>query len=402
MDELSREVGQAVGSRAHRTTRAVARGRITLISRLLIAPLAGAVLSLSPLLAAQAGWADPTEQIAQRTEAALEFGTAFAIRPEGLFMTNFHVVEQAKAIELSCPGIGSVPAAVETFSSEHDLAVLRVDGGRRDAYLTFAEPKAIRLGAEVFTVGYPAPTFLRGQPTYSEGTISGLSGPRGDVWLQISVPVLPGSSGSPVVNQKGEVVGVVVAMDRRHFFGTTGAPPQNIAWAIRGQYATALFERPRPEATGGAGPTWFVGTWEGEHVGPAIRTDVSRFEFTEERGRRRWTMSRYTIVRNWAGNLRASGVVRAITDSSVELDGTYDAFSRAHTAGASLHYRLSRRGDTLEGPVVGHENSSFRVSLRRVGARGREPAELGRTAVIRRVMGATCLVIVERQEPHTN
>ncbi|MFQ5896903.1 MAG: serine protease [Candidatus Methylomirabilia bacterium] len=247
MDELSRELGQAVGSRAHRTTRAVARGRITLISRLLIAPLAGAVLSLSPLLAAQAGWADPTEQIAQRTEAALEFGTAFAIRPEGLFMTNFHVVEQAKAIELSCPGIGSVPAVVETFSSEHDLAVLRVDGGGRGAYLTFADAKAIRLGAEVFTVGYPAPAILRGQPTYSEGTISGLSGSREDLWLQISVPVLPGSSGSPLVNEKGQVVGVVVATDVRYFLGTTGALPQEIGWAINGQYGAALLERPPPE-----------------------------------------------------------------------------------------------------------------------------------------------------------
>jgi serine protease Do len=68
------------------------------------------------------------------------------------------------------------------------------------------------LGDAVFTIGYPTPDLLGTDPKYTNGTVSALSGLRGDAsYPQISVPIQPGHSGGPLINEEGDVIGVVVA-----------------------------------------------------------------------------------------------------------------------------------------------------------------------------------------------
>lgn len=225
------------------TTRAVARVQAKPVWRVLLGPLVLILLCFGPALSSQN--AKATAKTGQ-TEQSTQTGTAFAIRPDGLFMTNLHVVREAKRIRLFCPGMGLIPAVVETSSPEHeyDLAVLKVSVAWPRRYLTFADPGPIEVGAKVFTIGYPVPGLLGVQPKYSEGVIIGFTGR----WLQVSVPVHPGNSGGPLVNEKGEVVGVVVAMAKPPLSrGLTWILPQNISWAVKGQYAIALFQKHLPE-----------------------------------------------------------------------------------------------------------------------------------------------------------
>ncbi len=162
-------------------------------------------------------------------------GTAFVVRPDGFLLTAFHVVKDAKAIEISCPGSGKANAWVEKFSEANDLAVLRVAEGRTPTYLSLGDQRLVRLGEQVFTIGFPAPNLLGGEAKFTEGVISSLSVGGDAGYMQISVPVQPGNSGGPLISRSGEVVGVVVATaSALPFLKGTGALPQNVSWAVKG------------------------------------------------------------------------------------------------------------------------------------------------------------------------
>ena len=95
-------------------------------------------------------------------------------------------------------------------------------------------------------MGYPTQSILGGEPKFTEGSISALSGMGGEAaFMQISVPVQPGNSGGPLVNAEGEVVGIITATAAIELFlRTTGTLPQNVNWAVKSDYAQLLFDQP--------------------------------------------------------------------------------------------------------------------------------------------------------------
>jgi S1-C subfamily serine protease len=181
-------------------------------------------------------------RIREGARTAYRLGTGFAVRPDGLLVTAFHVIENARSVVVDCAG-RRVPAAVEQAFSATDLATLRLRGPFQPAYLPIADARAARLGERVFTIGFPEPELLGAEPKLTEGVISSLSGPDSEASLmQITVPVHNGNSGGALVNERGEVVGVVVATaSARVFLGRTGNPPQNVNWAVKGTYTLGLF-----------------------------------------------------------------------------------------------------------------------------------------------------------------
>ena len=108
--------------------------------------------------------------------------------------------------------------------------------------MNFANPGAADIGDAVFTLGFPTPDILGKEVKYSEGVINSLSGLQGDsTYFQISVPIQPSNSGGPLVNQDGDVVGIVTSTAAVEFFyKTTGAFPQNVNWAVKGAYTSLL------------------------------------------------------------------------------------------------------------------------------------------------------------------
>jgi hypothetical protein len=174
-------------------------------------------------------------------------GTAFIVNPDGLLLTAHHVIDQAASITVSCNGRAPVPVTVTSSSPTVDLAVLTAESDLgTETFLRLTPTQQPALGDEVFTVGYPTPSILGRDPKYTNGTVSALSGLFGDAsFMQISVPVQPGNSGGPLVNQNGEVIGVVVATaDAPAFLRATDSIPQNINWAVKSVFASALFTPP--------------------------------------------------------------------------------------------------------------------------------------------------------------
>jgi S1-C subfamily serine protease len=173
-------------------------------------------------------------------------GTGFLVSPDGLVMTAYHVVEDSKTIKVRCQGYDLVTAKLGERSQTLDIAVLHTDL-RGTPYLPAADPRSARSGDPVFSMGFPTAGYLGPEPKYFNGAISSLSGGgREASMLLISVPAQPGSSGSPLLTMDGTVVGVVTAGTKEEeFMRDHGALPQNLNWAVKMEYATPLYERPR-------------------------------------------------------------------------------------------------------------------------------------------------------------
>ncbi|HEX5706514.1 MAG TPA: serine protease [Pyrinomonadaceae bacterium] len=132
-------------------------------------------------------------------------GTGFFVRP-GQLVTNLHVVGRASRVEvLTFDGRAHAVAGLVALSEARDLALLETGDACRDVATLAVEPSVARAGEEIFVVGNPqgrAWTVSRGH------TLSVWESQDVGALVRISARLARGSSGSPVVNMRGRVVGV--------------------------------------------------------------------------------------------------------------------------------------------------------------------------------------------------
>jgi len=199
------------------------------------------------LYAARTGQTVPERSAETKTAS----GTCFAVHPNGFLLTAYHVIGDAKSVRIRFTNGMATNATVQKFTASNDLAILRSDS-RTPFFLPLAPTASVRVGDYVFTMGYPAAEVLGEEPKFTDGSISALSGVGGEAsLLQISVPVQPGNSGGPLVNERGEVVGIVTSTAAvRAFLAVTGALPQNVNWAVKSEYARLLFDAPTVKTVG--------------------------------------------------------------------------------------------------------------------------------------------------------
>jgi len=170
-------------------------------------------------------------------------GTGFILNSNGYLITNYHVVKGKENIKVKT-SIGDVEAKLLLKDDSNDIAILKLESVPQSiqSSIYFGDTSKVREGDKVSTIGYPFSNILGQQPRYSEGIINSLYGVQDDPrLLQISVPIQPGNSGAPLFNEKGEVIGIVVAsLDAKNVFEITGAFPQNINFAIKSAYIKNL------------------------------------------------------------------------------------------------------------------------------------------------------------------
>ena len=144
-------------------------------------------------------------------EAGDSGGSGFRIS-ENLIVTNWHVIESNKnAVRISNINSNkSYYARLLKYNVKNDLAILQISDSHKKIFkdrltLNLSIPD---IGTKVFACGNPHG--LEG--TFSDGLVSGIPSPgRSDLpkrFIQITAPIAPGSSGGPLVNSKGEVIGV--------------------------------------------------------------------------------------------------------------------------------------------------------------------------------------------------
>ncbi len=138
-------------------------------------------------------------------------GTGFIIDPEGLVVTNYHVVESADEITVVLDDGSRHEATLRGYDEKTDLALLDVDGTDMP-FVAFGDSEAARVGDWVLAIGNPFG--LGGSAT--TGIISARgrdiqSGPFDD-FLQVDAPINRGNSGGPLFDLEGKVIGVTTAI----------------------------------------------------------------------------------------------------------------------------------------------------------------------------------------------
>ncbi len=159
-------------------------------------------------------------------------GSGFFVRP-GIIATNVHVIRGAATGYAKLIGRETKLEIVGVvgLDSAHDLALLSIAGGAAPP-LSVGDSGSMHVGDEVYAVGNPEG--LEG--TFSDGIVSGIRKIGGERLLQITAPISPGSSGGPVLNANGKVVGVAVATFRGG---------QNLNFAIPSAYLSTLIASPK-------------------------------------------------------------------------------------------------------------------------------------------------------------
>jgi len=133
--------------------------------------------------------------------------TAFAISSEGYVFTSAHVVKGKKRIKLYNETYGTLTATVISRDDKLDLCLLKVTDTSFSRFSTTIPLRTTRarIAEKVFTLGYPKDDIV-----YGEGVISSLSGYENDsLSLQISIAINPGNSGSPLLDERGQLLGMI-------------------------------------------------------------------------------------------------------------------------------------------------------------------------------------------------
>ncbi len=175
-----------------------------------------AVVSVTTELKAQPqGAGIPTPfgmMMPQHPQAVEARGSGFIIDPDGVIVTNNHVVQDAKSVSVTLSDGTELPAKIIGRDPRTDLAVLRVDAGHKLAYVQLGNSADVKVGEWVVAMGNPYG--LGG--TVTAGIVSARGRDIGegpyDNFLQIDAPINRGNSGGPLFTQDGRVVGVNTAI----------------------------------------------------------------------------------------------------------------------------------------------------------------------------------------------
>ena len=167
-------------------------------------------------------------------------GTAFFVSKQGHLLTNRHVVRDCQQVRLA----GSdKPLKVLPQDEVNDLALLQTTG-KSKAVAVFRAANDLRQGESIAAYGYPLQGALAAGGNLSPGVVSALAGLGNNTsQIQITAPVQTGNSGGPVLDSKGQVVGVVVQkLNAVKVAKLTGDVPQNVNFAINESTTRAFLD----------------------------------------------------------------------------------------------------------------------------------------------------------------
>jgi len=172
------------------------------------------------------------------SEARHALGSGFIIDPAGYIVTNNHVVDHARTVMVTLDDGSSYAATVKGRDAKTDLALLKIDAGRKLPFVSFGDSDRAQVGDWIIAVGNP---FGLGN-TVTAGIVSAHGrnideGPYDD-FLQIDAAINPGNSGGPLFNQAGQVIGIDTAILSPNGGGSVGigfAIPSNLATKIVAQ-----------------------------------------------------------------------------------------------------------------------------------------------------------------------
>jgi serine protease Do len=140
-------------------------------------------------------------------------GSGFVISQEGFILTNNHVIEDAEQIKVKLANGKEYDAKVVGRDPKTDLALVKIEGAKDLYPLPLGNSGDLKIGSWVVAIGSPFGL----EQTVTQGIVSGKgrvigSGPYDD-FIQTDASINPGNSGGPLINMKGEVIGINTAIN---------------------------------------------------------------------------------------------------------------------------------------------------------------------------------------------
>jgi S1-C subfamily serine protease len=169
-------------------------------------------------------------------------GSGFVIDKEGHILTNYHVVANARQVEVTFSNRKKYKAEIIGMDPSHDLAVIKINA-KDIPPATLGDSKGLTVGQKVFAIGNPFG--LSG--TMTRGIISSMRSIRGpdgtpiDEAIQTDAAINPGNSGGPLLNSRGEVIGIntlIATGGANQSAGVGFAIPINAAKAVLNDLVT--------------------------------------------------------------------------------------------------------------------------------------------------------------------
>lgn len=211
-------------------------------------------LSIEELNEAQAlssGWShgqditrgnnSPSQKLVNLKLSKLRTGTAFFVSKTGHALTNYHVIDGCEEIRLQ----GSdKPLKLMSSDKANDIALVTTNSDTTKYAPLVSNPSKIRQGDEIAVFGFPLNSLLSSGGNLTPGVISATTGIGNNTnQIQITAPIQPGSSGSPVLNLRGEVIGIVaMKLSDTKMAKATGSVGQNVNFAVNAQTIKGFLE----------------------------------------------------------------------------------------------------------------------------------------------------------------
>jgi S1-C subfamily serine protease len=265
-------------------------------------------------------------------------GSGMVIEPDGLVLTNAHVISGARSITVTVADGRELPAdLVGSITSSSDVALVQIRGVSGLDTVTLGDSTAMQVGDDVVAVGNALN--LGASPTVTTGIVSALNrsitepnGANLENLIQTDAAINPGNSGGPLVNALGEVIGVNTAV---------AGNAENIGFALSIDSVKPLIDVLRDgggEVRGGA----FLGITSADlaNINPAV---LDRLGIDRQDGAFVVEVSAGTAAA--AAGLEPGDVILAIGEEPVQGSAEVSAAIVSRRPGEELEIRFSRDGE---------------------------------------------------------
>ena len=154
------------------------------------------------------------EELVRRTKPAVVYlkgldkaGSGFLVTDTGVIVTNAHVARGEETLLTLLPGGQQLEAKVVYIDADLDIALAKVEGANFP-HLALADAAAVRQGESVLAIGNPGDAMLFSATKGIVSAVGKFANAGPGTWIQTDAPINPGNSGGPLLNVRGEVIGI--------------------------------------------------------------------------------------------------------------------------------------------------------------------------------------------------
>ncbi len=307
----------------------------------------------------------------QRLESG---GSGFIISDDGYILTNNHVVENASKLEVTLEGGRKLEARVVGTDPMIDLALIKIESPDRLPTIPLGDSDALRVGEWVVAIGNP----LVYEHTVTVGVVSGKGrqlqdGGRTDLslanFIQTDAAINFGNSGGPLLNTRGEVVGINTAITRN--YGPYSGLIQGIGFALPINQARAVIDQLRDSGKVARG-------YLGVSISPVDDDARAAFNLPEAAGA--LVQSVVPGLPGAEAGLREGDVITSIDGRKVQTTSELIRIVSSHKPGETVALSIIRETKPTTIKVRLGDRAKELASRARAGGRDEEELKPGETS----------------------